>query len=340
MNIYLKTEDGSKRVSIMAEIAVEADHLYREFTQGSGLFKREKRTVVAVDDVAFNIERGELFGIIGPNGAGKTTTIKMLTTLLIPTKGTARILGFDVVKQSNKVRERIGLVLGGERGLYLRVNAIQYLRYFADLYDVATSDREKRIKELLEFFDLSDRAHDRIETFSRGMKQKLHLAKGLINDPEVLFLDEPTIGLDPSAAKETRELIASLVKEKRKTILLTTHYMFEADQLCQRIAVINHGKIVALDTPSALKKYVQDTAVVEFLALGLSKDHLESLKKIEGVYAVAVDVIEDKQLVRVQTSKGAELVADVRNALDSVKTYDFKVKEPTLEDAYLRLVAE
>lgn len=324
----------------MGEVAVEADHLHREFTQGSGLLKREKRNVVAVDDVTFAIEHGELFGLVGPNGAGKTTTIKMLTTLLIPTRGTARILGFDAVKEPNKVREKIGLVLGGERGLYLRVTPIQYLRYFADLYDVPVSEREKRIKDLLEFFDLSERAHDRIETYSRGMKQKLHLAKGLINDPEVLFLDEPTIGLDPSAAKEARELIATLVQKQGKTILLTTHYMFEADQLCQRMGVINHGKIIAMDTPSTLKKYVQDTAVVEFLALGLSKDHLERLKKIEGVYAVAVDVIEDKQIVRIQTSKGAELVADIRNALDTVKTYDFKVKEPTLEDAYLRLVAE
>jgi ABC-2 type transport system ATP-binding protein len=157
---------------------------------------------VAVKDVSFEVDYGELFGLVGPNGAGKTTTIKMLTTMLIPTSGTATVLGYDIQRDVTKIRERIGIVLGGERGLYTRVNAIENLRYFADLYGVPANIREKRIKELLQFMGLWDRARDRVETYSKGMKQRLHLARGLINDPQLIFMDETTIGLDPETPKK------------------------------------------------------------------------------------------------------------------------------------------
>lgn len=153
-------------------------------------------------DVSFEVDYGELFGLVGPNGAGKTTTIKMLTTMLIPTSGTATVLGYDIQRDVTKIRERIGIVLGGERGLYTRVNAIENLRYFADLYGVPANIREKRIKELLQFMGLWDRARDRVETYSKGMKQRLHLARGLINDPQLIFMDETTIGLDPETPKK------------------------------------------------------------------------------------------------------------------------------------------
>lgn len=262
--------------------AIVAEHLCKVFDTTKGFVRRTKTHVVAVKDISFEVGYGELFGIVGPNGAGKTTTIKMLTTMLIPTSGKAFILGIDNQKEVVKIREKIGIVLGGERGLYTRVSAVDNLRYFADLYGVPSKVRDKRVKELLEFMGLWDRAHDRVETFSKGMKQRLHLARGLINDPEIIFLDEPTVGLDPEISIETRNMIRELIK-KGKTILLTTHYMFEADELCNRVAVIRNGEIVALDTPSGLKKYVKDTTIVEVEGFGITEKEVAHFREIGRV---------------------------------------------------------
>jgi len=290
-----------------------------------------------VKDVSFEVDYGELFGLVGPNGAGKTTTIKMLTTMLIPTSGNATVLGYDVQKQVTEVREKIGIVLGGERGLYTRVNAINNLRYFADLYGVPPGIRDNRIKELLQLMGLWERARDRVETYSKGMKQRLHLARGLINDPQLIFLDEPTIGLDPEIAIETRKMIKELI-EKGKTIMLTTHYMFEADELCKRIAVIRNGEIVALDSPSGLKKYVMDTSIVEIEGFGITDKEVAKFKEISEVLAVSADLSENKQVLKIQTPKGSEIISETQEILKNSRIYDLKIKEPTLEDAYLRLV--
>jgi ABC-2 type transport system ATP-binding protein len=307
------------------------------FNITKGFLRRTKTQVKAVKNVSFEVDYGELFGLVGPNGAGKTTTIKMLTTMLIPTSGSATVLGYDVQKDVTKVREKIGIVLGGERGLYTRVSAIDNLRYFADLYGVPSNIREKRIKELLQFMGLWDRARDRVETYSRGMKQRLHLARGLMNDPQLIFLDEPTIGLDPEIAKETRNMIRELV-EKGKTILLTTHYMFEADELCKRVAVIRGGEIVALDSPFGLKKYVMDTSVVEVEGFGITENEVAKFKKVPEVLAVSADLSENKQILKIQTPKGSEIISEVQEILKNSRIYDLKIKEPTLEDAYLRLI--
>jgi ABC-2 type transport system ATP-binding protein len=317
--------------------AIVAEHLNKVFNITKGTFRRTKTQVVAVKDISFEVDYGELFGLLGPNGAGKTTTIKMLTTMLIPTSGNATVLGHDVQKDVTKVRERIGIVLGGERGLYTRVNAIDNLRYFADLYGVPTSIRDKRIKELLQFMGLWDRARDRVETYSKGMKQRLHLARGLINDPELIFLDEPTIGLDPEIARDTRNMIKELVA-KGKTILLTTHYMFEADELCNRVAVIRNGEIKALGTPSSLKKYVMDASVVEVEGFGITEKEVARFKEIPEILSVSADLAENKQILKIQTSKGSEIISEVQEILKNSRIYDIKIKEPTLEDAYLRLV--
>lgn len=321
----------------MTDKAIVAQHLCKIFKVTKGTIRRTKTQVVAVKDVSFEVDYGELLGLVGPNGAGKTTTIKMLTTMLIPTSGKATVLGYDVEKDVTKVREKIGIVLGGERGLYTRVSAIDNLRYFADLYGVPVSVREKRIKELLEFMGLKDRARDRVETYSKGMKQRLHLARGLINDPQVIFLDEPTLGLDPEIAKETRNMIKELV-EKGKTILLTTHYMFEADELCKRVAIIRNGEIVALDTPEGLKKYVMDTSVVEVEGFGITEKEVAKFKEIPEVLSVSADLSENKQILKIQTPKGSEIISAVQEILKNSRIYDLKIKEPTLEDAYLRLV--
>lgn len=317
--------------------AIVAEHLCKVFNTTKGILRRTKSQVVAVKDVSFEVDYGELFGVVGPNGAGKTTTIKMLTTMLIPTSGQAKVLGYDCEKDVTKIRERIGIVLGGERGLYTRVSAVDNLNYFADLYGVSPNIRDKRVKDLLDFMGLTERAHDRVETFSKGMRQRLHLARGLINDPDLVFLDEPTVGLDPEISIETRQMIRQLV-EKGKTILLTTHYMFEADELCKRVAVIRNGEIVALDTPSGLKKYVRDTSVVEVVGYGITEKEVAQFKGIQDVVSVSADLGEDKQVLKLQTPKGSEIIGEVQQILRNSRIYDLKIKEPTLEDAYLRLI--
>lgn len=319
--------------------AIRAEHLCKIFNVTKGFLRRTKTQVVAVKDLSFEIDYGELFGIVGPNGAGKTTTIKLLTTMLIPTSGNATVLGYNIQKDVTKIRERIGIVLGGERGLYTRVNAIDNMRYFADLYGVPPSIRDKRVKELLQFMGLWDRARDRVETYSKGMKQRLHLARGLINDPDLIFLDEPTMGLDPEIAIETRKMVKELI-DKGKTILLTTHYMFEADELCKRVAVVRNGEIVALDTPSGLKKYVMDTSVVEVEGFGITDKEVARFKEIQHVLSVSADLGENKQILRIQTPKGSEIISEIQEILKSSRIYDIKIKEPTLEDAYLRLVED
>ena len=329
-------ESGSDRTS-RSDKAIIAEHLCKVFNVSKGFVRRTKSQVVAVKDISFEVDYGELFGVVGPNGAGKTTTIKMLTTMLLPTSGKAIVLGQDVQKDVTKVRERIGIVLGGERGLYTRVSAVDNLNYFADLYGVPKNVRDKRVKELLEFMGLTDRAHNRVETFSKGMKQRLLLARGLINDPDIIFLDEPTVGLDPEISIETRRMVKELV-EKGKTILLTTHYMFEADELCERVAVIRNGEIVALDTPSGLKKYVMDTSVVEVEGFGITEKEVARFKEIPDVVSVSADLGENKQVLKLQTPKGSEIIAEVQQILKNSRIYDIKIKEPTLEDAYLRLV--
>jgi ABC-2 type transport system ATP-binding protein len=317
--------------------AIVAKHLCKIFEATKGFVRRRKSQVVALKDVSFEVDYGELFGLVGPNGAGKTTTIKILTTMLIPTSGRATVLGYDSEKNVTRIREKIGIVLGGERGLYTRVSAVDNLRYFADLYGVPKNVRDKRIKELLEFMGLSDKANNRVETYSKGMKQRLHLARGLINDPEIIFLDEPTVGLDPEIAIETRKMIKELV-EKGKTILLTTHYMFEADQLCKRVAIIRNGDIVALDTPSGLKKYVMETSVVEVEGFGITDKEVARFKEMKDVLSVSADLGENKQILKIQTPKGSEIISEVQEILKNSRIYDIKIKEPTLEDAYLKLV--
>ena len=291
----------------------------------------------AVDHISFAVPEGVIFGFLGPNGAGKTTTIKMLITLLLPTSGSARVLGFDVVKDARKVRERIGYVFGGDRGLYDRLSALDNLRYFADLYRVPPRERRARIDSLLEMVELKGRERERVETYSRGMKQRLHIARGLLHDPEILFLDEPTIGLDPLGARELRETIGTL-HDAGKTILLTTHYMYEADELCQRIAVIANGAFVKTGTPSDLKAVVGDNTIVEIETFGVGDETIERLRRVPGVRGVGVETRDQAQVLLVQSAVGADVVRALLNELSDASTGKVVTREPTLEDAYVELV--
>jgi ABC-2 type transport system ATP-binding protein len=317
--------------------AIEISNLRRVFKTTVGIFRRKTKEVVAVDGISFDVPQGSLFGMLGPNGAGKTTTVKMLTTLLIPTSGTARVLGYDVVDQADAIRGRIGFIFGGERGLYWRLSGINNLRYFASLYHVDPKVSDERIPYLLDLVGLKDRGQERVEGYSRGMKQRLHIARTLLHDPEVLFLDEPTMGLDPVGARELRQVIRNLQAEK-KTILLTTHYMFEADALCERIAVIDRGHIVALDTPKGLKDLVSDLSVIEIEVFGLPEKTLRRLRTLPFIDTVNVEERDQRQLLLAHSPIGSEAVPELLAAMDGVRVGKVVVREPTLEDAYVRLV--
>ena len=317
--------------------AIEVRNLKRIYRAQIGVIKRSVKEVVAVEDVSFDVATGELFGLLGPNGAGKTTTVKMLTTLLIPSSGTATVMGHDVVKQARAVQKRIGFIFGGERGLYWRLSAIDNLRYFASLYHVEPDVAKTRIPYLLDLVGLHDRGNEKVGGYSRGMKQRLHVARTLLHDPEVLFLDEPTIGLDPVGARDFRQVIKNLQSEN-KTILLTTHYMFEADALCQRIAVINQGRIIALDTPEALKHVVSDLSVIEVEMFGAAATVIDQIQASPFVDAVTVEDRDQKQALLIQSPRGAEAVPDIMARLNGHRVGKVIVREPTLEDAYVRLV--
>jgi ABC-2 type transport system ATP-binding protein len=316
---------------------IEVSKLRRTFKSSMGVLNRKTKIITAVDSISFEVKVGELFGMLGPNGAGKTTTVKMLTTLLIPSGGSAHVAGMDVVREAEKIRPRIGFIFGGERGLYWRLSGEDNLRYFASLYYVDPQVAKKRIPYLLELVKLEDRGKEKVEGYSRGMKQRLHIARALIHDPEILFLDEPTIGLDPVGARELRQAVLNLQSEK-KTILLTTHYMFEADALCQRTAVINHGKIIAMDTPANLKKVVKDLSVVELETFGISPDAVKKLKELPFVESVTLEDRDQRQHILIQTPRGPEAVPALMEALEGVEIGKVSIREPTLEDAYVRLV--
>jgi ABC-2 type transport system ATP-binding protein len=319
--------------------AIQARDLVRTYKTSTGIFRKRAVDVQAVRGVSFEVADGELFGLLGPNGAGKTTTIKMLITLLIPTSGSAAVLGYDVVKDAREVRKRIGYVFGGDRGLYERLSALDNLRYFAELYAVPPAEQKRRIAELLDLVGLAGREKERVEGYSRGMRQRLHIARGLLHDPPVVFLDEPTIGVDPVGARELRRTIAGLT-QAGKTVLLTTHYMFEADDLCERIAVINKGQIVAEGTPSDLKALVADRTVIEIETFGVDEDALERVRHASSVSSVSIEDRDQAQVLHVQSPAGTELTQTLIGLLGNTRIGRVAVREPTLEDAYVALVGE
>ncbi|HSA35631.1 MAG TPA: ABC transporter ATP-binding protein [Methanomassiliicoccales archaeon] len=319
------------------ETVIEVKDLSKVYPAAARLFGDGGKEKLAVDRVSFDVHRGEIFGLLGPNGAGKTTTIKMLTTLLIPTSGSATVLGLDVVKDPVKLRPRINLVSGGERGLYFRLTGKQNLEFFSDMYRVPRDVKKKKIEDLLELVGLTEAADVRVEEYSRGMKQRLHLARGLVNDPEVLFLDEPTLGLDPEISRETRALIRRL-SEKGMTILLTTHYMFEADELCDRLAIISDGRIRAMGSPYSMKESVRNDSIIEIEARELGEAQRKELADLPGVSAVSMEFLEGRQLARIVVDDAPSLIPTVAALLENRKVISIRVDQPTLEDAYIKMV--
>ena len=272
--------------------AVDARGLVKVFERGRRTFWQRLRgepdrreRFHAVDGIDLRVELGEIFGLLGPNGAGKTTTMKMLATLLIPTSGTISVLGIDVLARPRDVRARLGAMLSGERSLYWKLTARENLEYFAALYHVPPRQTRARIDDALTSVKLLDRADDYVERYSTGMRQRLALARALLPDPPLVILDEPTVGLDPQAARDLRARVRELCSQGR-TVLLTTHYMEEADQLCDRVAIIDHGRIVALDTPGALKRTIRAEEVVR-LEIGLADDGAAVLERLGRSATVA-----------------------------------------------------
>ncbi len=319
--------------------AIQTTDLRRIFTTTTGVVRRKTKEIVALDGVSLSVQPGELFGLLGPNGAGKTTITKILATILLPTSGGATVLGHDVVKDTAKLRPLIGIVFGGERGLYWRLSGRDNIQYFSDLYKIPPEISDKRIPELMELVGLRDRGDERVEGYSRGMKQRLHIARGLVNDPEVVFLDEPTIGLDPVAARELRQVIKGL-KDSGKTVFLTSHYMFEIDALCDRVAVLSKGKVLTVDTPAALKKLVADLEVVEIECFGAPAPVIQKLREHPRVDSVNVETREQTQVLQIQAPAGHELVQEFLRLLDGVRVSKVVTRQPTLEDAYVKLVGK
>lgn len=318
--------------------AIVTASLNKTFITKIGLWKTKTKSTVAVEDISLSIERGELFGLLGPNGAGKTTTVKMLTTLLLPTRGSASILGLDVVRQTAEVRRRIGFAFSGSRGLYNRLTANQNLKYFAELYSLDPALTHKRIPELLELVGLGKRGDDRVETYSSGMVQRLHLARALLHDPEVLFLDEPTVGIDPVGARDLRRTIKQLIS-LGKTILLTTHYMAEAEELCHRIAIINHGRIVAQDSPDALKRRISGDSVIE-ASVQAPQSHIlmEKLHSLDGKTVVELKNSTEPEKISIRTPEPARVLELLSPYLNPQYILGMEVRNQTLEDVYISII--
>ncbi len=293
--------------------------------------------VRAVDGVSFTIEKGELFGLLGPNGAGKTTLIKCISTLLIPDGGTAKIGGYDIYAESLQVRRHIGVLTGGERSLYWKLTPVENLRYFSALYGVPRRIMKDRIDYLLDLMGLKDKAKTRVEKLSSGMKQKLSLARVLMHDPHILLVDEPTLGLDPYFARFIRDFVKNeLNKKLHKTILLTTHYMDEADELCDRIAFMNQGKIEALDTPERLKQSMPQKQVLEIKCQGAVEKDLFS--NIIDAPSINISHGEGFVYVRVNTDDPEAILSSmIETVREMAKIFSVRVTVPTLEDVFVHL---
>lgn len=323
---------------------LEAVDLTRDYSRRASFLSSRATTHRAVDGISFSVGHGELFGLLGPNGAGKTTTIKMLSTLLVPTSGRGYVLGHDVAREAAQVRRIIGLVQGGDRGFYDRLTARDNLRYFSEMYELSHRDQRTRIPELLDAMGLLGAADQRVETYSRGMKQRLHIARGLLHRPRVLFLDEPTLGIDPVAARSLRDYIRYVVATGT-SIVLTTHYMHEADELCDRMAVVVGGRIRAEGPPAELKRHTDGLWVAE-VALPYGTAVAEDAFLAHAAVTQARGVEAHGRLVlRIQgRGDGPDADRDLRAFLAGVLARfttslpEVASMEPTLEDAYVSIV--
>jgi ABC-2 type transport system ATP-binding protein len=324
------------------DFAIRTEKLSRIY-QVRGGKKSEPRSLVALNDINMEVQPGELFGLLGPNGAGKTTLIKILTTLLAPSTGHAWVAGYDVVDEPEKVRPRINMVSGGETSGYGLLTVRENLWMFSQFYGLSSSVANQNIKHLLEVVGLSDRMNAKSSDLSTGLRQKMNIVRGFMTDPDVLFLDEPTLGLDVGASREVRRFIRSWVDDDpTRTLLLTTHYMVEADELCDRVAIINQGRVLACDSPANLKRNLQQDAIFH-LELSpfngsLNASTFETLPGILNVSHSSQDGFEALDLILVDE----QALTGVVNTLNSanIRLLNLKKNEPTLEDVFVQLVGQ
>jgi ABC-2 type transport system ATP-binding protein len=291
---------------------------------------------VAVDSISFNVKKGEIFGLLGPNGAGKSTIIRMLCTLSRPTKGTATIGGYDIVKNDTDVRKLVGIV-SEKMIMYNRLTAKENLFFFGNLFDLPRDVLNERTDDLLELVQLTKWKNSQVGTFSTGMRQRMNVIRALLNMPQVLFLDEPTLGLDPQSTVEIREFIKKVNRENKTTILITTHMMGEADLLCDRIGIIDHGKIVALDTSTNLKKMISgaNTTILTLEISNLTPELITTVRALECVEAVSQENSSHLK-VHAHGDDAFDTIIDAVRAskakIDSIQNI-----QPTLEDVFLHV---
>jgi ABC-2 type transport system ATP-binding protein len=309
------------------------------------VYKVKPKPVVALQGVDLAVAPGEFFGLLGPNGAGKTTLIKILTTLLLPSAGTAHIFGFDVVRQTKQIRRIMNMVAGGEQSGYGILTVREQLWMFSQFYGLPSKDGWRRVDELIAAVGLDEQREQRVSTLSTGQRQKMNFARGLLNDPWIFFLDEPTLGLDVGAARSVRELVlAWKAAVPGRTVLLTTHYMAEADELCDRIAIVDRGRILALGTPTELKQRVQRESVFR-----LELDRLDAgtaaLRRLPGVVNAVVAAAQDdgheRQTVEVNLTLADDgALGGVVGALAGIGSHILALRksEPSLEDVFVELV--
>ncbi|MGA2680671.1 MAG: ABC transporter ATP-binding protein [Candidatus Bathyarchaeia archaeon] len=329
------------------ENAIETISLTKRFKStvpnGGGFLRRKAVTVNAVDGINLTVKKGELFGLLGPNGAGKTTLVKMLCTLLPPDGGTALINGFDIVKQQMQVKRSLGTLFSvGERGFFWRLNGYRNLEFFAAIYNVPRQKRHERILEVLNLVGLENNTFQLFQKYSGGMKRKLALARTLLPDPPIIMLDEPTTGLDAISSRTIRDFVQSTVRETGKTVLYTTHYIEEAAQICTKIGILKQGKIVAYDTPEALKAKIKKDEQIYLVLEDISQPQIEKMRMMQGVIEVSEKT--EQPLMSGQHELHVELqtVDQLPSIFDflfeqKIKLVNFKREEPSLEDAFIEL---
>jgi len=317
------------------ESVIIVKDLVRQYETTEGIIKKTKKTVNALNGISFEVKKGEIFGLLGPNGAGKTTTIKVLTTLLSPSSGTAKVLGFDAFGDEKLIRPRINFVFGGERSLYWRLSAEDNLKYFADLYLIPRSEQNALIDSLLKRVGLDDVKLRKVESYSKGMKQRLQVARALLNNPEVVFLDEPTIGLDPVGARDLRKIIQEIAA-LGTTVLLTTHYMQEAEELCDRIAMINEGKMIALNTVDGLKSMIDQPTKLRVPSERFTSAELLKLKEHPSVDKIIQ--LDKSNFIDIHSGEADTVLSKIVHEYGRDKMRGIQILDVNLEDVYIELV--
>lgn len=322
-----------------AQLSIHTESLGRTYKIRNNK-KEPLKELVALKNINLDINEGELFGVLGPNGAGKTTLIKILTTLLAPSTGSAFVSGFDVTKDAKEVRKRINMVSGGETSGYGLLTVRENLWMFSQFYGLNTNDANERIIKLSEIMGFSDRLQTKIADLSTGLRQKMNIIRGFLTDPAILFLDEPTLGLDVGAAHDVRRFIKSWMKDDgKRSLLLTTHYMYEAEQLCDRVAIINQGTVIACDTPKKLMRSITTDVVYQITVSRSSLLNQEPFNQVAGLVSFHQKLSKNELALEILLENDAVLpriITEITNQSGQILTLN--KREATLEDVFVKLV--